>query len=211
MSTWLRHRPEAAGLTLSPEGWVEIEAVASALAAQGIQADAHAVLCAVHADERDRFEVEGSRVRARYGHTVPLEAGLHPSKPPQVLYYGCPARYVARTLARGLQPMKKQHVHLTPSARQARQSATRRGQEAEVLAVAAHQAFAAGIQFYPRGKGVWLSEPVPPEYLTLVESDADFEESGGAPARGRRRIPRGGFLVKGPRSQREGGGRAPGR
>jgi putative RNA 2'-phosphotransferase len=70
MSLVLRHRPEVAGLTLDPHGWVPVDDL---LAALGVD---RATLDAVVADDKERFAVEtGSdgvdRIRASQGHSPP--------------------------------------------------------------------------------------------------------------------------------------------
>jgi putative RNA 2'-phosphotransferase len=120
-------------------------------------------------DPKGRFEVEGDRVRARYGHSVELEEKPHPGKPPSRLYHGTARRFLPRILETGLKPMKRQYVHLSLDAKSARAVGMRRDTSAAILIVLAHEAHAAGIQFYPRGKGVWLSDPIPPDYLQVLE------------------------------------------
>ena len=70
MSLVLRHRPEVAGLTLDPHGWVPVDDL---LAALGVD---RATLDAVVADDKERFAVETGpdgvdRIRASQGHSPP--------------------------------------------------------------------------------------------------------------------------------------------
>ena len=206
LSAWLRHKPERAGLTLSKEGWATIPDVLAAFDRQETPVTQSELVRIVRLDPKGRFELEGDRIRARYGHSVELEAKPHPGMPPAKLFHGTPHRYLARILETGLRPMKRQYVHLSPDKKTAREVGARRDQAPVILVIAAHEAHEAGIQFYPRGKGIWQSDPIPPQFLSVLEesgrpqenedSDADQPRRARAEAPGdpRRRRPKGGFL-----------------
>jgi putative RNA 2'-phosphotransferase len=198
-SLWLRHQPEKAGLTLDDEGWADLSDLRAALLPHEIDISEELLAAWLKMDEKHRFEVAQGRVRARFGHSLPLQT-LHPGKPPAQLYCGIPLCYVASTLKEGLKPRKRQHVHLTPHKRVAREAASNRGNTAAVVSIDAHAAFEAGVAFYPRGEGVWLSEAIAPQFLSLVEQGAkpqaaatSREARASAPGEPRRRRPAGGF------------------
>lgn len=204
LSMWLRHKPMVAGLSLDGSGWATVDDVLAALERRGLPTDRAAFDEILRLDAKGRFEVEGARVRARYGHSLALEEAPHPGKPPATLYHGTMRRHVPRILQMGLRPMKRCYVHLSPDRKSARLVGQRRDQEAVVLVVAAHAAHDAGVRFYPRGKAVWLSDPVPPEFLSVLpepprdpaaprSSRTAREEAPGTP---RRRRPRGGFMKR---------------
>ncbi len=199
LSRWLRHRPDEANLALSPEGWALVADVRAALAQRGyILADTD-IEQIVRTDPKDRFELEeGRRIRARYGHTVSVEAGMYPGMPPATLYCGVDTRRLPRVLQVGLKPSKRAYLHLAVSRRAAIQAATRRGRVPGVVAVAAHEAWAGGVRFYPRGKSVWLSDPVPPQFLTVLAEGHSAREGTPSipPGVPRRRRPHGGFLKR---------------
>src|SRR5215813_1296373 len=88
LSMWLRHKPERGGLTLSKEGWAAIPAVLEAFGKQGLPLSRPEFDDIVRLDPKGRFEVEGDRVRARYGHSLELEEKPHPGMPPATLYHG---------------------------------------------------------------------------------------------------------------------------
>jgi putative RNA 2'-phosphotransferase len=202
LSLWLRHKPESGGLELSKDGWVTIADVLSAFDRSETPTLRWEFDELVRLDAKGRFEVEGERVRARYGHSVVLAEQPHPGMPPTTLFHGTARRYVPKILETGLRPMKRQFVHLSPDRKTAREVGRRRDQEPAILVIAAHAAHEAGVRFYPRGKGVWLSDPVPPAFLS-VEEDRSAAANGevpthasardAAPGTPRRRRPRGGF------------------
>lgn len=202
LSFWLRHKPEHGGLTLSKEGWVSLSQLLEAFERQGDVLQRTDLEDLIRTDAKERFELEGNRVRARYGHSIALEEKPHPGTPPALLYHGTARRFLPKILECGLRPMKRQFVHLSPSKKIAREVGSRRDRMPAVLEVAAHAAHQAGIQFYPRGKGVWLSDPIPAEYLTVVDApsrpsvhaprnSSPYPSTSGTP---RRRRPRRGFI-----------------
>ena len=123
------------------------------------------VEAAVALPGKKRYEIEGGRIRARYGHSV-AERVEHPAAvPPEVLFHGTSATAVPAILRDGLRPMSRQYVHLSADRPTALAVGRRRRGEVVVLTVRAAEAHAAGVTFRPAGDGVWLSDPVPPGYV----------------------------------------------
>jgi putative RNA 2'-phosphotransferase len=192
---WLRHKPGRAGLVLDASGWTSIASVVEALGFQDIGATETDIRALVATDPKARFEIEGGRIRARFGHSIELGEQLAPGKPPALLYAGVESRYLARALERGLQPVKRLRVHLSSNRSAAREAAIRRGAEPAILKVLAHEAHASGVRFYPRGLSVWLSDPIPGRFLQIVSSGAERSSAaGGSP--GSRSLPRARFIKR---------------
>ncbi len=164
LSLVLRHRPEAAGVTLDREGWVRIDDLLAGCAAHGIAITRLELLDIVRGSDKQRFAVDRERIRANQGHSVAVELGLPPSVPPVTLFHGTVARFIASIRREGLLPGSRTHVHLSPDPETARRVAVRRGQPV-VLVVDAGAMTAAGLPFYRSENGVWLTERVPPRYL----------------------------------------------
>lgn len=195
MAKWLRHKPEQAGLELSPEGWAEADGIVAALAALGYETDLPGVIALARSDRSNRFEVEGARLRARYGHSIEVVSPQHAGTPPGTLFAAVPRRRVDQVLSTGLAPIKRQLVHLMVARSQAIQMGSRRGLAPGIVVVAAALAHAAGVKFYPRGSGIWLSDPIPPNYLTADARQAtERPQKAATPGTPRRRRPpKGGF------------------
>ena len=70
---------------------------------------------------KQRFAVEGGRIRARYGHSVPLAISYEYAEPPATLYHGTSEANLASILREGLLPMGRQKVHLSADTETARQ------------------------------------------------------------------------------------------
>jgi putative RNA 2'-phosphotransferase len=166
LSYWLRHAPQAGGLTLDAAGWTQVDDLLAALAKEGLPADWDALLAVVETNDKRRFELsaDGERIRARQGHSVSVEGDWIAATPPDVLWHGTVERFLDAILAEGLKPMARHHVHLSADLETARRVGGRRGKPV-ILEVAAGRLAAQGQVFFVTGNGVWLTEAVPPEAL----------------------------------------------
>lgn len=160
----LRHRPERIGLTLDAHGWVEIDRLLAAAAAHGFPITREELDRVVAENDKRRFAVEGGRIRADQGHSVPVDLGLPPATPPELLYHGT----VAAIRAEGLRRMRRHAVHLSPDPQTAARVGARRGRPV-VLTVAAGAMHRAGYEFQRGANGVWLTARVPPEFIRFPE------------------------------------------
>lgn len=169
LSKHLRHRPERIGLTLDEAGWVEIETLVAAAAAHGFRFSRDELDHVVAQNDKQRFAVDGTRIRASQGHTVAVDLGLAPAAPPAYLYHGTVARSLDAIRAEGLRPMSRHDVHLSPDRETATRVGARRGRPV-VLSVDAGAMHRAGHEFRVSANGVWLTAAVPPQYLRCTES-----------------------------------------
>ncbi|WP_091661343.1 RNA 2'-phosphotransferase [Micromonospora auratinigra] len=165
MSLALRHRPDRFGLTLDRAGWVPVDDLLAAL--RITRADLDAV---VAGNDKQRFAVSAGadgadRIRASQGHSVPVDLGLAPADPPELLFHGTSDSVLAAIRAEGLRRGRRHHVHLSPDVATARRVGSRRGGTVVVLTVAAAAMAADGFVFHRSDNGVWLTDAVPPGYL----------------------------------------------
>ncbi|MFD3562517.1 RNA 2'-phosphotransferase [Streptomyces sp. NPDC058686] len=164
LSKHLRHQPERIGLTLDEGGWVEIGTLLAAAAAHGFRITRDELDHVVAANDKRRFAIEGSRIRASQGHTVDVDLGLPPATPPAHLYHGTVAAALDAIRAEGLRPMSRHDVHLSPDRETATRVGARRGRPV-VLSVDAGAMHRDGHTFRVSANGVWLTEAVPALYL----------------------------------------------
>lgn len=127
LSKHLRHQPERIGLVLDAHGWTEIEALLGALARNGFPITREELDHVVAANDKKRFAIEGTRIRASQGHTVEVDLDLPPAEPPAYLYHGTVAAVLPAIRAEGLRPMARHHVHLSPDRETATRVGARRG------------------------------------------------------------------------------------
>lgn len=170
LSLWLRHQPEAAGLTLDAQGWTGVDAVLAALVRAGMPIDWPTLLRLVEESDKQRFELsaDASRIRARQGHSVAVDLDWPQTTPPALLYHGTVERAMPAILAEGLRAMRRHHVHLSPDIVTATRVAARRGAPI-ILAIRAAALAETGAVFLLTGNGVWLTDHVPSSYLLRVE------------------------------------------
>ncbi|WP_449063545.1 RNA 2'-phosphotransferase [Planomonospora algeriensis] len=162
----LRHQPERIGIELDAHGWVEVDVLLTAAAAHGFPISRAELEQVVADNDKRRYAIDGGRIRASQGHSVPVDLDLPPAEPPAFLYHGTVARNLAAIRDEGLRPMSRHHVHLSPDRETATRVGARRGSPV-VLAVDAAAMHAAGHEFRLSANGVWLTGHVPPSFIRL--------------------------------------------
>jgi putative RNA 2'-phosphotransferase len=170
LSKHLRHEPERLGLVLQPGGWVNVDHLLAACAANHF-AVSHAELLEVVANndkQRFSFDESGTLIRANQGHSTEVDLQLEPVAPPDVLYHGTGASSVAAILESGLSRMARHHVHLSATIDTATKVGGRHGRPVVLVVDAAGMA-AAGYRFFCSANGVWLTDEVPPQYLRRLD------------------------------------------
>lgn len=107
MAYALRHGPGDFGMDLAADGSIRLTWFAAAM-----QATVEEIKEVVENDPKGRFLIEGRRIRAVHGHSIPVLAASVPSVAPEWLYHGTKAAYVESIINQGLMRMDRQHVHL---------------------------------------------------------------------------------------------------
>jgi len=170
LSLILRHQPERFALELDDEGWASLSEVMEIL--RGLpnfrwatRADVMRVVEECTGDGKRRFEVEGNRIRARYGHSVARPIRYEPCIPPPFLYHGTSPDALVSIRREGLKPMERQYVHLSPDPETAVRVGARHDKCPVVITIRAAEAHAAGVEFYQADEAVYLAMYIPPEFL----------------------------------------------
>ncbi|MEV6442463.1 RNA 2'-phosphotransferase [Amycolatopsis sp. NPDC051716] len=164
LSRHLRHDPATLGLTLTPGGWVPVDALVRALAITRAELDE---VVEKNNKRRFAFDETGTRIRASQGHSVTVDLGLPDATPPDVLYHGTVAKYLDAIFREGLRPMNRHAVHLSATVETAAIVGARRGKPA-ILRVDAAALAAEGHAFQVSANGVWLTPSVPPHHLARL-------------------------------------------
>ncbi|PDS95465.1 RNA--NAD 2'-phosphotransferase [Rhizobium sp. S9] len=167
LSLILRHEPAKFGVVLDGSGWTPIDPLITQVRVAGFpDFDRETLDAVVENDSKKRFTIsnDGLRIRAAQGHSVEVDLGLNPSKPPAALYHGTAIANVDSIRENGLLPGKRQHVHLSSDYDTAINVGARYGKPV-VLSVDAERMFADGINFIQAENGVWLTDVVPAQYL----------------------------------------------
>lgn len=170
LSLVLRHRPETIGIKLDESGWVAIADLLKATNSHpnGKRLDRELLVRAVRENDKQRFAIseDGLRIRANQGHSVNVDLGLEPVKPPAILYHGTVDKFIDSIRTQGLLPRKRQFVHLSPDTETANIVGKRRGKPV-ILSIDSKRMDADAIKFYRSQNGVWLVDHVPPQYISF--------------------------------------------
>ncbi len=168
LSYVLRHQPESIGLTLDPNGWVEVEVLLRQARGNGKPLTRPLLDRIVAENDKKRFAFsdDGRYIRASQGHSVAVDLDLPPVQPPDRLFHGTAFRFLESIKGKGLIAGNRQHIHLSPDAETARKVGQRHGCPV-VLNVKASEMAAAGHTFHLSANGVWLTDHVPLEYLDI--------------------------------------------
>jgi putative RNA 2'-phosphotransferase len=162
-----RHTPEGIGLTLQPGGWVAVDDLLVASRRHGFAISYDELVECVETNDKRRyaFDVSGELIRANQGHSVEVDLQLEEREPPETLHHGTVERFLPSILEAGLVRGKRHHVHLSGDVDTARKVGARRGRPV-ILTVDAGRMHGDGHRFFLSANGVWLTDAVPPDYLS---------------------------------------------
>lgn len=168
LSLVLRHKPEHIGLTLDPEGWADVEELMRKSLESGVVLDRPTLRQVVEGAEKKRFSFseDGKRVKANYGHSIPVSLGKESAEPPELLFHGTAKRFLPSIESDGLGPGDRQYVHLVEDKKTATEVGHRHG-EPVVLVIKARDMYEKGHEFVKTESGIWLTKEVPVEYIAV--------------------------------------------
>lgn len=167
LSLVLRHKPETIGLTISPQGWVNIDELLSAASMREKLINRELLDDVVFTNDKQRFAYspDGRFIRANQGHSIQVDLELEPCSPPNVLYHGTSSKSIERIREKGLLKMTRNHVHLSTDEETAHRVGVRKGKPV-ILLIDSKLMADDGLSFYVSNNGVWLTDNVPTKYIT---------------------------------------------
>lgn len=170
MSLVLRHKPEVIGLKMDKNGWVEVDELISKSKLKGHHFDRETLEHVVKTNDKKRFSFsdDGHRIRANQGHSLEIELELKPVRPPELLFHGTATRNLDSIFEKGLLKGTRQHVHLTENKTTAKKVGQRYGKPV-ILVLLSSDMHDKGYDFYLSENNVWLTDHVPPEFLSVDE------------------------------------------
>jgi len=163
VSYLLRHNPE--GLEMDDEGFVDLDELVSKVRRRCPRVDRNLLIKIVGESERKRFEIVENKIRALYGHTLPVHVKLEEDKQIARLFHGTTPQAVREILEKGLQPMRRRWVHLSPTEEIARDVGKRRTSSPLIFVIDASEARGSGVKFYRATDKVYLCKYVPAKYI----------------------------------------------
>src|SRR5215510_13959404 len=90
LSYVLRHKPEAIGITLDKNGWVETSVLLEACRLHNHPLTREELEDVVRTNDKQRFAFneDGAKIRASQGHSIEIELDYREIEPPELLYHG---------------------------------------------------------------------------------------------------------------------------
>lgn len=170
ISLILRHKPDTIGISLDEHGWADVDELIGGIRKTGKHIDIEILKEIVKTDRKGRysFNEDGTRIRANQGHSIRVDVELKETAPPDVLYHGTAKRFTAGIMEKGICPMSRLYVHLSKDMDTAVNVGRRHGEPA-VFRINTKKMKEDGIRFFLSENGVWLTEYVAPEYISMTE------------------------------------------
>jgi len=162
MSYLLRHNPE--NLKMDRHGFVSLKELLEKTRERFHIGD-KSIINIAERSERKRFEIVQGKIRALYGHTIPVELGLREDKIVKVLYHGTTSDAASEILKTGLKAMKRRQAHLSPTVDVAIRIGLRRTKDPVVLQIDAEAARKNGARIFKATDTVYLCSYVPSEHI----------------------------------------------
>jgi putative RNA 2'-phosphotransferase len=161
----LRHNPM--GMEMSPDGFVRIEELLQRVMERYPEVTEAELRSVIETDPKGRYELRGDRVRARYGHSLPVSVELPPAQVER-LYHGTTPQAAQKILSEGLKPKGRQKVHLSASVGGAVEVGKRRCKKPAVLEVDVEAAMKAGVRILQAGEKVYVADEIPARFIKLL-------------------------------------------
>lgn len=115
--------------------------------------------------KRYEFNKDMSKIRARQGHSIPVDVGLEEVVPPEFLYHGTATRFLYSIHKDGIVKGTRLYVHLSKDYITAIKVGERHGSP-YVITIKAKEMYDDGCKFYLSNNGVYLTDYVDTKYFT---------------------------------------------
>ena len=165
LSFILRHGKEefAAGL-IDDHGWMSVDELVNA---KGFTKELIEEIVNTNNKSRYEYNDDKTKIRARQGHSIPVDVELREVRPPDKLFHGTTDRFLNSIFKEGLKPQSRLYVHLSYDKETALNVGQRHGKPV-ILSVDARRMYDDGVKFYISNNGVWLTKFVDKKYLSIV-------------------------------------------
>lgn len=167
MSWALRHDPESAGIDVDEQGWTTIDGLVDAAIDQYPFATRQVIEGVTSLDPKGRYEISGDKIRAVYGHSIPVTINSASEDIPDTLLHGTATENVPSILEDGLKPMGREKVHLTSDEKEASKIGNRHSSDITILEVDVKGLEESGQSVEERSELIYTTNEVEPEYITV--------------------------------------------
>ena len=132
----------------------------------GFTKDGLEKIVATNDKQRYEYNEDHTKIRARQGHSIPINVDLKEATPPDVLYHGTAFRFLESIFDSGIKKMNRNYVQLSENIDTAISVGSRHGQPV-VLVVDAKKMYENGVKFYLSNNNVWLTDYVDTDYISV--------------------------------------------
>jgi putative RNA 2'-phosphotransferase len=177
ISLVLRHKPEAANLSLDKYGYAQVNELVKYLNEKygGFTVTNLDTIVETDSKQRYSYNNDHTKIRAVQGHSFPVDLGLEAQQPPELLFHGTSTKYLDSILKQGIISKSRQYVHLSKDVDTAHTVGLRHGAGTVILIVSAEQMYKDGYKFFLSDNGVWLVDEVPTKYFILWHVNTSFD------------------------------------
>ena len=121
----------------------------------------------VETNNKQRYEYDEHkmRIRARQGHSIPVEVELTEITECEFLWHGTSSRFYDAIMRDGLQPQSRLYVHLSGDKETARNVGERHGGKLRIIKIDAAKMLEDGEKIWISNNGVYLTKAVDPKYF----------------------------------------------
>lgn len=167
LSFILRHGPNKVGLELDSNGFADLNEVLKVLNDRftNYKITKYTLEELIEQSEKRRFEIENSKIRAFYGHSIDDKIVMKEEIDlPSILYHGTNLRAYDAIKTEGLFKKKRQYVHLTENVETAILVGKRTSSNPIIIVIDVISARYVGIKFYKSGD-TYLTDYIPPKFI----------------------------------------------
>lgn len=166
----LRHNPGKFGLKPDKHGYVPISQILQVIREKHPNFNRNDLTLLVEKDRKNRYQIKGNQIRARYGHSINIEPELAAVKPPKNLYHGTSPTAAQKILQSGLKSMGRQFVHLSINKSDAIAVGKRYAGDPVLLKIDSQAAYKNGIKFY-KEDSTYLTKFLPSQYISVISDE----------------------------------------
>lgn len=171
LSGGLRHFPDDLGLAMNQHGWVDMDVLIDVMRTRYSWASEYRLMGLVESDTKGRYQIQGNKIRARYGHSIDVEMDF-PDNELDCLYYGVSQEEADIIKEVGIRPVRQTYVHLSTTYDKAFEAASVHSENPVIFEVDAAAAMEDGVRMMAANEFIVLSDEIPPEYIEVVNGES---------------------------------------
>ena len=168
------------GLEMDPQGNVSMRDVMAKIRERNPRMNwlrARHIEALVDTDPKGRYVVSGGKIRATYGHTIPLDIRLDCENIPDELFYPATQEEAELLLESGIFPSDRAMVHLSLTYRDALRAGSVRTEDPVILVIDTGVCMELGSDIGKAARTVYLCRSVPADAIDIADpEDWDTEE-----------------------------------